>query len=472
MLDVVQRLWGFCHTLRHDVIDYGDYIEQITYLLFLKMADERAIPLPEGCNWPKLVRSAGTELADGYVDTLRSLSRQPGMLGAIYAEAQSRFNNPVNLKKLIALIDETEWTALDVDVKAEAYEGLLEKAASESKKGAGQYFTPRVLIRSIVRCLRPDPRESEDFTVCDPAAGTGGFLLAAYEWLRAQTGGAMSFELATRVRASTYHGTELVPRPRRLALMNLYLHGLEADIALADSIEDPFDGHHFDCVLTNPPFGTRGANSAPEREDFTIETSNKQLNFLQHVVTILKAGGRAGIVLPDNCLFAGEANKLFKFVMDDCDVHTILRLPNGTFTPYSQGVKANVVFLRKGVPTQQTWIYDARTNVEGITKKDRPLTPEHFAGFEAAYGARPDADGKREPADRFRPFSIDEIKARGYNLDVTWLRDELHESGDDLGEPADLAAEAITELEAAVDELQEMLRLLDSPEAIEAQTAE
>jgi type I restriction enzyme M protein len=181
MIDVVQRLWGFCHTLRHDGIDYGQYIEQITYLLFLKMADERGIPLPEGCNWPKIVRFAGTELVDGYVDTLRTLSRQPGMLGAIYAEAQSAFTKPVNLKRLIALIDETEWTALDVDVKAEAYEGLLEKAASEGKKGAGQYFTPRVLIRSIVRCLRPDPRESEDFTVCDPAAGTGGFLLAAYE---------------------------------------------------------------------------------------------------------------------------------------------------------------------------------------------------------------------------------------------------------------------------------------------------
>lgn len=431
------------------------------------MADERGIALPPDCGWPALMRASGTELADRYVDTLRTLSRQPDMLGAIYAEAQSRFNNPVNLKRLIAVIDETEWTALDVDVKAEAYEGLLEKAASEGKKGAGQYFTPRVLIRSMVRCLQPDPRESEDFGVCDPACGTGGFLLAAYEWLRGQTGGAMTFDLARRVREATYHGTELVQRPRRLALMNLYLHGLNAGIRLANAIEDPFDGRRFDCVLTNPPFGTRGANQAPEREDFTIETSNKQLNFLQHVVTILKPGGRAAIVLPDNCLFADQAGRVFALVMQDCDVHTILRLPNGTFTPYSQGVKANAVFLRKGRQTQQTWIYDARTNVEGITKKDRPLTPEHFAGFEAAYGPRPNGDGRRAASDRFRSFSIDEIKARGYNLDITWLRDELHESGDDLPEPAELAAEAITELEAAVDELQEMLRLLESPEAAE-----
>jgi type I restriction enzyme M protein len=466
MIDVVQKLWGFCNTLRHDGIDYGDYIEQITYLLFLKMADERGISLPSGCDWPLLMRASGTELADAYVDTLRNLSRQPGMLGAIYAEAQSRFNNPVNLKRLIALIDETEWTALDVDVKAEAYEGLLEKAASEGKKGAGQYFTPRVLIRSIVRCLQPDPRQAVDFTVCDPACGTGGFLLAAYEWLRGQTGGAMTTDLAGRLRESTYHGTELVPRPRRLALMNLYLHQVNADIRLANAIEDPFDGRRFDCVLTNPPFGTRGANQAPEREDFTIETSNKQLNFLQHIVTILKPGGRAAVILPDNCLFADQAGRLFDLVMQDCDVHTNLRLPNGTFTPYSQGVKANAVFLRKGLPTKQIWIYDARTNVEGITKKDRPLTPEHFAGFEAAYGPNPNGDGPRAATDRFRPFSLEEIKARGYNLDLTWLKDELHERSEDLPEPAELAAEAIAELEAAVDELQEMLRLLENPVAL------
>jgi len=224
MTDIVQKLWGFCHTLRHDGIDYGDYIEQITFLLFLKMADEKAIELPKTCDWPTLRDKNGTDLTDHYSDTLRKLSRSEGMLGDIYAEAQSRFNNPVNLKRLINLVDETEWTSLGVDVKAQAYEGLLEKAASEGKKGAGQYFTPRVLIQSIVQCMKPDPRIRADFTVCDPACGTGGFLVSAYEWLIGQSkGGALDRDIVKRIRKSTYFGQELVARPRRMALMNLFL---------------------------------------------------------------------------------------------------------------------------------------------------------------------------------------------------------------------------------------------------------
>ncbi len=278
MSDIVQKLWGFCHTLRHDGIDYGDYIEQITYLLFLKMANERGIELPKTCDWPTLYKQTGTDLTDHYVDVLRTLGKQPDLLGDIFAGAQSRFNNPVNLKRLLTLVNETEWTALDVDVKAQAFEGLLEKAASEGKKGAGQYFTPRVLIKSIVRCMKPDPRIHKQFTIGDPACGTGGFLVAAYEWLIAQTGGAHDRELAKRIKHSTYYGQDLVERPRRLASMNLYLHGLEPEIALGDAIYQVYTGPHFDVVLTNPPFGTRGANQAPDREDFTIETSNKQLN--------------------------------------------------------------------------------------------------------------------------------------------------------------------------------------------------
>src|SRR6516165_6378262 len=235
MSDVVQKLWGFCHTLRHDGIGYTEYIEQITYLLFIKMADERDIDLPKGCDWPTLRDYTGTELTDHYIDILRKLGKAPGLLGDIYAGAQSRFKNPVNLKRLISLIDETEWTALDVDVKAAAYEGLLEKAASEGKKGAGQYFTPRVLIQSIVRCMKPDPRVGRDFTICDPACGTGGFLVAAYEWLVHQTkGGALERDVITRIRKKTYFGQELVARPRRLALMNLVLHGLQPTIVLGD----------------------------------------------------------------------------------------------------------------------------------------------------------------------------------------------------------------------------------------------
>ncbi|MBI4569525.1 MAG: SAM-dependent DNA methyltransferase, partial [Planctomycetes bacterium] len=344
MPDIVQKLWGFCHTLRHDGVDYGDYIEQITYLLFLKMADERAIALPKGCAWPTLAEESGTALIEHYVGLLRTLGRQPGILGDIYAKSQNRFNNPVNLKRLINLIDETHWTSLDVDVKAEAYEGLLEKAASEGKKGAGQYFTPRVLIKSIVRCLKPDPRARADFTVCDPACGTGGFLVAAYEWLMEHSkGGALDRDLAKRIKKNVYRGQELVERPRRLALMNLYLHGIEPRLVLGDTIYEAPASDRFDVILTNPPFGTKGANQAPNREDFTIETSNKQLNFLQHVLTVMKRGARAGVVLPDNCLFADQAGDVFKILTADCDLHTVLRLPRGTFTPYSQGVKANVV---------------------------------------------------------------------------------------------------------------------------------
>jgi len=475
MTDVVQKLWGFCHTLRHDGIDYGDYIEQITFLLFLKMADEKGITLPKGCDWPKLRDRSGTALVDHYVDLLRTLGKTPGILGDIYAEAQSRFNNPVNLKRLINLIDETEWTTLGVDVKAEAYEGLLEKAASEGKKGAGQYFTPRVLIQSIVRCMRPDPRAYKEFTIGDPACGTGGFLVAAYEWLIHQTkGGALDRDTAKRVRQKTYHGQDLVARPRRLALMNLFLHGLEPKIVLGDTIYEAPASDRFDCVLTNPPFGTKGANQAPDRDDFTIATSNKQLNFVQHILTVLKPSGRAAVVLPDNCLFADQAGEVFKILAEDCNLHTVLRLPRGTFTPYSQGVKANVVFFTKGYPTEKVWIYDARSNVPGITKKDRPLTPEHFAEFEKCHGADPNGRARRKesdsPADkgylggdRWRSFTLAEVEGRQFKLDsFKWLKDDTLEDADELPPPEELATDAIGELDGAVEELNAVLALLEN----------
>lgn len=468
MSDVVQKLWGFCHTLRHDGIDYGDYIEQITFLLFLKMADEKGVDIPPGCEWPTLRDENGTALTDHYSDTLRKLAKTPGILGDIYAEALSRFNNPVNLKRLINLIDETEWTSLGVDVKAEAYEGLLEKAASEGKKGAGQYFTPRVLIHSIVRVMKPDPRVHSQFTICDPACGTGGFLVAAYEWLiQATKGGALEREVARRVKKSTYHGEDLVARPRRLALMNLYLHGLEPKIVLGDTIYESPGSDRFDVILTNPPFGTKGANQAPDRDDFTISTSNKQLNFVQHILTVLKPGGRAAVVLPDNCLFADQAGEVFELLVEDCNLHTVLRLPRGTFTPYSQGVKANVVFFTKGAPTEVVWIYDARTNVPGITKKDRPLTPAHFTEFEACYGRDPDGFSPRKPGeskdDRWRRFEIGEVRQRDFKLDsFKWLKEESLDDADDLPEPEELATDAIAELEAAVEELNQVLALLEN----------
>lgn len=470
MTDVVQKLWGFCHTLRHDGVDYGDYIEQLTYLLFLKMADEKAAVIPKGYDWQSLKDESGTKLLDHYNDTLRTLRDAGGLLGDIFTQANSRFNNPVNLRRLIDMIDEEEWSSMDVDVKGAAFEGLLEKAASEGKKGAGQYFTPRKLIESICRIIKPDPRGKTEYRIMDPACGTGGFLVSSYEWLIDETKGGFDRADARRIRTKTYYGQELVPRPRRLALMNLYLHGVEPHIYLGDTIYEPDRGERYDIVLTNPPFGTKGANQAPEREDFTIETSNKQLNFVQHVVNILKPGGRAAIVLPDNCLFEDKAGEVFEIVMQDCRVHTILRLPRGTFTPYSQGVKANVIFLQKGMPTTEVWIYDARSNVPGITKKDRPLTAEHFAEFEKCYGADPNGLSKRKDLGdegRFRRFTLGAIKGRGYKLDVTWLKDDTLEANGDLPEPQDLASEAITELEAVIDDLKDIVALLEKDEAVE-----
>lgn len=469
MSDIVQKLWGFCHTLRHDGIDYGDYIEQLTYLLFLKMADERGVDIPKGCDWKSLKDLSGTALTDHYSDALRKLRQGPGQLRAIFDQAESRFTNPVNLKRVITMIDEENWSAMDVDVKAAAFEGLLEKSASEGKKGVGAIYTPRVLQRTMVRVMKPDPRGKPEFTICDPAVGTGGFLVCAYEWLVAEAKGVFDRADARRIKTKTYYGQDLLPRSCRLAMMNLYLHGVEPNIYRGDSIYEPDRGERFDVVLTNPPFGTKGANQAPEREDFTIETSSKQLNFVQHVMTILKPGGRAAMVLPDNCLFEGKAGEVFEILMQDCNLHTILRLPRGTFTPYSQGVKANVIFFQKGRPTEEVWIFDARSNVPTITKKDRPLTPEHFAEFEKAYGKDPNGLSRRADTGetgRFRKFHISEIKERGYKLDITWLKDESLEAGDDLPEPQDLASEAITELEAAVEDLREIVALVEKEEEV------
>src|ERR1017187_4008494 len=485
MSDIVQKLWGFCHTLRHDGVDYGDYIEQLTYLLFLKMAEERGVDLtkvqstnakgqkvPKDCNWVGLKELSGTALTDHYADILRKLREAGGILADIFAQATPRFNNPVNLKRVIAMIDEEDWSAMDVDVKGAAFEGLLEKAASEGKKGAGQYFTPRPLIQTIVRVMKPDPRGKPEFKICDPACGTGGFLVCSYEWLVSKevSGGVFGDKAESkRIKSQTFIGQDLVPRPRRLALMNLFLHGVEPHIYLGDTIYEPDRGERYDVVLTNPPFGTRGANQAPDRDDFTIETSNKQLNFLQHVLTVLKPGGRAALVLPDNCLFEDKAGEVFEIVMQDCRVHTVLRLPRGTFTPYSQGVKANVMFFQKGRPTEDVWIFDGRSNVPGITKKDRPLTKDHFTEFEKCYGPDPNGNIKRKDLrddGRFRRFRLADIAQRDFNLNITWLKDESFEDSNDLPEPQDLASEAITEFDAIIDDLKDIVELLEREEAI------
>ncbi len=465
MSDIVNKLWGFCHTLRHDGVDYGDYIEQLTYLLFLKMADERGVEVPKKYNWNSLKELSGTDLTDHYQEVLRRLREEKGILGKIFTQAMPRINNPVNLKRLINMIDEEDWSSMDVDVKGEAFEGLLERSASEGKKGAGQYFTPRPLIQSIIRVMQPDPRTKSDFTIFDPSCGTGGFLIAAYEWLLKESKGAIDRDAIKRIKTKTYYGQELVPRPARLAMMNLFLHGVTTEIKIGDTIYEPFDGKKYDCILTNPPFGTKGANQAPEREDFTISTSNKQLNFIQHYLSALKPGGRAAVVLPDNVLFEDKAGEVFKILMQDCNLHTILRLPRGTFTPYAQGVKANVIFLQKGLPTENVWIFDGRSNVEGVTKKDRPLTDKHFEEFEKCYGKDPNGQSKRKDLGeegRFRKFHIKEVEQRDYKLDINWLKDESLDDADSLLEPQVLATEAITELEAVVDDLREVLALMES----------
>ncbi len=435
MTDVANKLWGFCHTLRHDGIDYGDYIEQITYLLFLKMANEKDLALPKGTDWSHLRQHSGTDLSDAYVDALRTLGKESGILGDIYSGAQSRFSNPVNLKKLISLIDDTEWTSLDVDVKAAAFEGLLERAASEGKKGAGQYFTPRLLIQAIVRCIKPDPRVGRDFKIGDPACGTGGFLVCAYEWLLEESKGSLDRAIAKRIQTATYYGDDLVARPRRLALMNLYLHQVEPHISGNDSIYDP---------------------PAPER----------QLNFIQHVMTILKPGGRAAVVVPDNVLFAAQAGDVFKVLMEDCDLHTVFRLPRGTFSPYSPGTKTNVIFFTKGRTTQNVWIYDGRANVPSITKQNRPLVAGHFKAFEACYGMDPFGLAERAESvsadDRWRSFSIEAVKHRGYNLDgLKWLRDD--DDNGEFVEPGELIANAQAELALALESLTVISALLDRP---------
>lgn len=464
MTDVVNKLWGFCHTLRHDGIDYGDYIEQLTYLLFLKMADERNVPLPHSYDWTALREKSGAALMEQFSDTLSTLQKSDGIIGDIFSQPIPRFNNADNLKRVIKLIDEEEWSAMGVDVKGAAFEGLLERAASEGKKGAGQYFTPRPLIQTIVRVMQPDPRAADDFAICDPACGTGGFLIEAFEWYKDITQDSpVDLDVTQRVLSSTYNGQDLVVRPRRLALMNLYLHGvLNPRISLGDTIYDKRREEQYNCILTNPPFGTKGVNQIPDRPDFVVKTSSKQLNFVQHVMSVLKSEGRAAMVLPDNCLFEDKACEVLNILMQNFNLHTILRLPRGTFTPYSQGVKANVIFFQKGLPTSETWIFDARSNVPGITKKERPLTSAHFAEFEVCYGAEPNGHSLRMPAERFRRFTLAEIKERDYKLDITWLKDKSLDDPDNLPEPQDLASEAITELEAVTDALKEIMLLIEA----------
>lgn len=471
---LVQRLWNYCNVLRDDGLSYGDYVEQLTYLLFLKMADEQTKPpfdrnafIPEGLDWPSLLARDGDELEVHYRHLLTELGRGDGMLGVVFRKAQNRIQDPAKLRRLIVdLIDREQWMTLDADVKGDAYEGLLQKNAEDVKSGAGQYFTPRPLIKAIVEVMRPQP----GMKICDPACGTGGFLLAAYEQISANHP-YLDPDERRQLRFDALSGTEIVDNTARLCVMNLLLHGIGAEdaqspIAVEDSLKaDP--GDRYEMVLTNPPFGKKSSmtivNAEGEaerddlaivRDDFWATTSNKQLNFVQHVKTLLKVGGTAAIVVPDNVLFEGGAGETIRRkLLHECDVHTLLRLPTGIF--YAQGVKANVLFFdRKPAAekpwTSKLWVYDLRTNMH-FTLKQKPLRYEDLQDFIKSY--RPKDRRRRKESERFKPFAYDELMQRDkLSLDITWLRDESLEDAENLPPPDVLAQEIVEDLEAVISE--------------------
>lgn len=474
---LVQKLWNFCNVLRDDGVSTIEYVEQLTYLLFLKMADERQKAglgevVPVGLDWQSLLDRDGDELEVHYRHVLESLGKQSGTLGTIYRKAQNRIQDPAKLRRLVVnLINEETWTAVDADLKGDAYEGLLQKGAEDTKSGAGQYFTPRPLVRAMMACLRPGPGE----TVADPACGTGGFLLAAHEWIVDNHIAEMDADDKRFLRDEAMHGWEIVDGTARLCAMNLLLHGIgtptgKSLVTVADALRgDP--GLRVDVIAANPPFGRKSSmtmvNEAGEaeredlvvvRDDFWASTSNKQLNFLQHIKTMLKIGGRAAVVLPDNVLFeAGAGETIRRRLLAECDVHTILRLPTGIF--YAQGVKANVVFFERKPAaadawTKQTWVYDLRTNMH-FTLKTKTLRYEDLADFVGCYCV--DDRSKRVESERFRAFTYDELMARDKaNLDITWLRDESLEDSGNLPAPGVLAAEIVEELEAALAQFAEL----------------
>ena len=475
---LVQKLWNYCNVLRDDGLSYGDYVEQLTYLLFLKMADEQTRPpfnrepvVPYGLDWQSLLDRDGEELEAHYIKMLNDLGKHLGMLGVIFRKAQNRIQDPAKLRRLIVdLIDQERWMILDADVKGDAYEGLLQKNAEDTKSGAGQYFTPRPLIKAIVKVMRPGP----GVTICDPACGTGGFLLAAHDHI-VNANPLLDPDEKHHLRYDALHGWEIVDNTARLCAMNLLLHGIgaadaESPIRVDDALKaDP--GDRFEMVLTNPPFGRKssvtvvGADGEAKREDLTVvrddfwaSTSNKQLNFVQHVKTLLKIEGRAAIVVPDNVLFEGGAGETVRRkLLHECDVHTLLRLPTGVF--YAQGVKANVLFFERKPAsetpwTKELWVYDLRTN-QHFTLKENPLRDEHVSEFVAAY--RAEDRTTRVESERFRRSSYQELIARdNASLDVFWLRDQSLEDANHLPAPELIAAEIVEDLEAALAQFAEI----------------
>lgn len=483
---IVQKLWNYCNVLRDDGLSYGDYVEQLTYLLFLKMAHERTQPpwsqpsaVPSGYDWPSLLARDGDALEIHYRHLLDELGKKPGMLGVIFRKAQNKIQDPAKLRRLIVeLIDREKWTSLDADVKGDAYEGLLEKNAQDTKGGAGQYFTPRALIQAVVDVIRPRP----DDRICDPACGTGGFLLAAHDYI-AKHHPNLDREEKRHLKLHALRGYEIVDSVTRLCAMNLLLHGIGPGIN--DDAEPPVEtrdsliahpGRYFQVILTNPPFGKKSSvlvvNEEGDqerqaltvvREDFWASTTNKQLNFVQHVKSLLEMHGRAGVVVPDNVLFEGGAGETVRRkLLHECDVHTLLRLPTGIF--YAQGVKANVLFFdRKPASekpwTQKLWIYDLRTN-KHFTLKTSTLKRSDLDDFVECYHpenrhARKATWSEASPDGRWRSYPYEELVQRDKcSLDVFWLRDESLEASENLPEPEILAAEIVEDLRAALEQFE------------------
>lgn len=461
---LTKKVWAMATALAGAGIGFTDYITQLTYLLFLKMdAESKEIfseesAIPSGYQWKDLIDLDGFELVNQYEETLKQLSAQDNLIGTIYTKAQNKIDKPVYLKKVITMINGEQWLVMDGDVKGAIYESILEKNGQDKKSGAGQYFTPRPLIKAMVDCIQPQIGE----TVCDPACGTGGFLLAAYDYMKEQS---FNIKKINFLNNEALHGVDNTPLVVTLASMNLYLHGIGTDrspVVCEDSLEKE-PSTMVDVILANPPFGTRPAGSVEiNRPDFYVETKNNQLNFLQHIMLSLKTGGRAAVVLPDNVLFEGGAGETIrKRLLTDFNLHTILRLPTGIF--YAQGVKANVLFFQKGKPTTDIWFYDYRTDVKHTLATNK-LERHHLNDFVNCYNAgnlearQESYDAETNPSGRWRKYAASEIARRDKtSLDITWIKQGGEEKQHSLAELMHNIKIQSSTINKAVSELEKLL---------------
>ncbi|WP_300775729.1 type I restriction-modification system subunit M [uncultured Akkermansia sp.] len=461
---LTKKVWAMATALAGAGIGFTDYITQLTYLLFLKMdAESKEIfseesAIPSGYQWKDLIDLDGFELVNQYEETLKQLSAQDNLIGTIYTKAQNKIDKPVYLKKVITMINGEQWLVMDGDVKGAIYESILEKNGQDKKSGAGQYFTPRPLIKAMVDCIQPQIGE----TVCDPACGTGGVLLAAYDYMKEQS---FNIKKINFLNNEALHGVDNTPLVVTLASMNLYLHGIGTDhspVVCEDSLEKE-PSTMVDVVLANPPFGTRPAGSVEiNRPDFYVETKNNQLNFLQHIMLSLKTGGRAAVVLPDNVLFEGGAGETIrKRLLTDFNLHTILRLPTGIF--YAQGVKANVLFFQKGKPTTDIWFYDYRTDVKHTLATNK-LERHHLNDFVNCYNAdnlearQESYDAETNPSGRWRKYAASEIASRDKtSLDITWIKQGGEEKQHSLAELMHNIKTQSSTINKTVSELEKLL---------------